>query len=118
MIGRPTKYSKNMLTKALGYLQNYKELGDVVPTREGMADELGVTVATLYNWADEHPEFFDTLARANAKQARALVSGGLSGEMQPTIVKLMLANHGYREKQEIEHSGEIHAHFEPAEKDI
>lgn len=117
-MGRPTKYSKEMLEKAREYLDTHDELGDVVPTREGMADHLGVTMATLYNWADAHPTFFDTLQLANSRQARKLISGGLTGALQPTIVKLMLANHGYRERQEIEHSGEIHAHFDPAEKDV
>jgi hypothetical protein len=96
-----------MLAKARAYLRNYRELGDVVPTREGMADELGVALSTIYKWADEHPEFSDALEAASAKQARALISGGLSGDMQPTIAKLMLANHGYREKQEVEHSGDM-----------
>jgi hypothetical protein len=103
--GRPTKYNDEILAKAKEYLANHEELGDVVPTREGMADYCGVTAATLYNWAEIHDEFFDTLQQCNTKQARKLINGGLNGSFQPTIAKLMLANHGYREKQEVEHSG-------------
>lgn len=116
--GRPTKYNADMLAKAWEYLQIHEALGDVVPTREGMADYLDIAQSTLYKWAGEHPEFSEPLERANNKQAKMLISGGLANRFQPTIVKLMLANHGYHERLNLEHSGEIHAHFDAAEKDV
>ncbi|MEN7471298.1 terminase small subunit, partial [Providencia stuartii] len=36
-------------------------------------------------------------------QENRLINKGLIGEFNPTITKLMLANHGYSEKQEVDH---------------
>ena len=102
MAGRPTKYSPALQKKADDYLTNYMECGDVVPTIEGLADELGIARSTLYAWGESIEQFSDTLEAINAKQARRLVSGGLSNELNSTITKLMLANHGYREKSEVD----------------
>lgn len=99
--GRPTKYNKAALAKAWEYLENHEERGDPVPTAAGLACELGVTKSTLYEWAKHHEEFSNTLASVNQKQERGLTAGGLTGQFQPTIAKLMLANHGYHDKQEI-----------------
>ena len=99
--GRPTKYSKAMLDKAREYIQNHAQYGDVVPIAAGLAGELGVTKVTLYEWAKHYPEFSNTLQLLQEAQERKLASGGLSSTFQPTIAKLMLANHGYHDKQEI-----------------
>tara|TARA_R110000796_G_scaffold99184_9_gene207142 strand:- start:5214 stop:5594 length:381 start_codon:yes stop_codon:yes gene_type:complete len=100
--GRPTKYSPTIQKQADQYLLNYQDCGDVVPTIEGLADELSIARSTLYLWAETIELFSDTLESINAKQARRLVSGGLTNELNSTITKLMLANHGYREKTEVD----------------
>ena len=105
--GRPTKYSKAMLDKARDYLENYASYGDVVPTAAGLACEMGVSKATVYLWGAEHPEFSDTLQAIQAMQERRLTSGGLDSTFQPTIAKLMLANHGYHDKQDTQLSGGV-----------
>jgi hypothetical protein len=99
--GRPTKYNKQMLDKARDYIQNHALYGDVVPIAAGLAGELGVTKVTLYEWAKHHLEFSNTLQALQEAQERKLTSGGLSNTFQPTIAKLMLANHGYHDKQEV-----------------
>ncbi|MFS1583491.1 MAG: terminase small subunit [Candidatus Arsenophonus phytopathogenicus] len=58
----------------------YKTVGDVVPSVAGLACYLGISRSTAQEYAKENKEF--------------------SGEFNPTIVKLMLSNHGYAEKQE------------------
>jgi len=103
--GRPTKYNKAMLDKARGYLNHYEDCGDAVPTAAGMACELSVNKSTLYEWAKHHEDFSDTLDRMQSIQERKLSSGGLTGDFQPTIAKLMLANHGYHEKLDSQISG-------------
>ena len=105
--GRPTKYNKDTIQKALEYIENHKNYGDPVPIAAGLACELGVSKKTLYNWADEHKDFLHTLDLLQSKQERMLAGGALEGELQATIAKLMLANHGYSDKQEqkIEHDG-------------
>ena len=99
--GRPTKYNKDTIQKALEYIQNHKDYGDPVPIAAGLACELGVSKSTIYKWAGEHKLFSDTLDLLQSKQERMLAGGALEGELQATIAKLMLANHGYSDKQEI-----------------
>ena len=104
--GRPTKYNEMMLAKAQHYLDNYKELGDVVPTLVGMALALDVCTNTLYNWAEAEvsEEFLSVFMRVEQMQHRVLVNNGLSGAFNPAITKMMLTKHGYSDKQEIDHS--------------
>jgi hypothetical protein len=101
-VGRPTKYSDEVIEKAEGYLKNYRELGDMIPSVVGLADELCVTQKTLYNWSEKHPKFLHMLERINARQHRTLLSGGLSGEMNSNITKLVLAKHDYSDKQAVD----------------
>ena len=103
MGGRPTKYSEEMLQKASDYLALYDEKGDEVPTAAGLSLELGVNKSTVYEWAGKHDEFSNTLNAINACQERILISKGLNSKFNSTITKLMLANHGYSDKQQIEH---------------
>lgn len=97
-VGRPTKYNEDMLDKALDYLENFMSYGDAVPSHAGLACELNVNKQTIYNWAKDHPEFFDTLEAIKERQERLLVNGGLTNEFNGTITKLMLANYGYSDK--------------------
>lgn len=103
-MGRPTKYNEEMLEKAKLYLEDHIQQDDEVPSIEGLSYYLDASKNTLYAWAEDHPEFLNTLERVKAKQARMLISGGLTGSYNSTITKLMLYNHGFSEKQEIDHT--------------
>jgi DNA-binding transcriptional regulator YiaG len=124
--GRPTKYTKEIIKKAEKYLSecidtteqvvtgesekftSYKEKIKVnLPTIEGLAVYLEVHRDTLYEWEKEHDEFSDIIERLRGSQIKSLVNNGLSGDYNPTIAKVLLSKHGYSEKQEIQHSGEI-----------
>jgi hypothetical protein len=83
----------------------YEECGDAVPSVAGIACELGVNRSTMYEWAEKHPAFSDTLTRCEQRQERVALAGGMLGKFNPAITKLLLANHGYSEKQSLEHSG-------------
>lgn len=74
-----------------------------VPTIEGLALHLKVRTQTLYEWEKTYPEFSDIMGTVRQKQADRLISGGLSGKYNPTIAKVLLTKHGYREG--IEQSG-------------
>lgn len=101
---RPTKYSKDVQSKADLYANGgYIACGDIVPSQSGLACELGVSRQTLFNWK-QYPEFFDTLERIGLLQERITLSGGLRGELNSSIVKLLLANHGYSDRKGIAHS--------------
>lgn len=102
--GRPTKYSQEMVDKAIHYLDNYKDYGDVVPTVVGLAIVLSVHSDTLYIWAkdEKKPEFFSILKSVEDRQHNELVKGGLTGEFTSPITKMMLTKHGYSDKQEVD----------------
>jgi len=100
--GRPTKYNEGMQAKADQYVAHPEDFDDVVPTAAGLSLVLGVTKSTVYKWAEEHPQFSDTLRALNSVQEKRLVNGSLMNDYNATISKLMLANHGYREKSEVD----------------
>jgi hypothetical protein len=100
MAGRPTDYSKQIQDLADDYLLTYME-GDnpqTVPTAAGLALHLGISKATVYNWAKKFTKFLDTLDTLNAVQEVKLTNGSLSNQLNSNISKLMLANHGYSDK--------------------
>jgi hypothetical protein len=72
-----------------------------------MANWLGVNIDTLYEWAKVHPEFSDVLDELNQKQQEKLIDHGLAGNYNANIAKLVLGKHGYHDKSETEHSGQI-----------
>jgi len=102
-VGRPTKYSQAIQDKAEEYLSSYLKLGELVPTVVGLAIHMDVTTKTIYNWAtEEKPEFLRIFTRVEQLQHRGLVNGGLSGEYNPAITKMMLTHHGYSDKQQVD----------------
>jgi hypothetical protein len=106
--GRPSEYNQEILDKAQDYLVNYKsEYGHMVPSVVGLAKVLNKNQDTLYEWAkhEDKKAFSDTLAKIKGLQHLDLINGGLANELNPTITKLMLANHGYSEKTQQEISG-------------
>lgn len=116
--GRPLEYNENILVKAKEYLascidedkQVVKQVNTEkgyemydnklvvkVPTKGGLAVHLGVARETLYAWAEKYPEFSDIMEQLGAIQEERLINNGLSGDYNPTIAKVLLTKHGYRE---------------------
>ncbi len=114
--GRPTEYTIEITNRANVYLQEcvdeieefhqtkgeksntYRRLVRVrIPTIEGLASYLKISKNTLYDWEKQHKEFSDVMEDLRQKQAHALIQGGLSGDYNPTIAKVLLTKHGYRE---------------------
>ena len=111
-IGRPTDYSEEMLAKAREYIslcqddeiERESKQGATVykikaklPTKGGLARYLGVARSTLYEWAGQHQDFSDIMEELGAEQEDRLINNGLSGDYNPTIAKVLLTKHGYRE---------------------
>jgi hypothetical protein len=118
--GRPSLYNDQTCTNAQEYLdscvdQQYtrvKTEGDKsvsydnlikvkLPTKEGLALHLDVAMDTLYDWGKKYPQFSDILDKLNRMRAERLQNGGLSGEYNSTIAKLLLSKHGYVDRQEV-----------------
>lgn len=103
-VGRPTKYNDELQALADTYIFKYKELGDVIPSRVGLCCFLGISKSTSFEWANLYPEFSATLDAIDAMQENVALNRGLDGTFSSTIVKLVLANHGYSDKQELAHT--------------
>lgn len=106
-VGRPLEYGPEMIEKAKKYLEECQDSvknGKIevkFPNKGGMAIYLGVNRDTLFDWAEKYPEFSDIMKELMAKQEEKLLNGGLSGNYNSTIAKLILSKHGYRDAQEI-----------------
>jgi len=104
-IGRPSKLTQEMVDKAAAYMvYDYANVEDAVPSVAGLAIYLGVNKSTLYEFTRVDSElgrdFSVTLTAIKEKQEKMLISGGLKSTYNSTIVKLMMANHGYSDKIE------------------
>ena len=95
--GRPTKYTPELLAKANKYLSVYTRL---IPSHQDLALYLGIADATLYRWADEKPEFKEILSRVKQTQFAVAMDGGLSNDMNASIVKLLMGKHGLSDKMD------------------
>jgi len=108
-VGRPSKYGPEILEKTFEYLHIYQELGHVIPSATGLAFYLGVTRKTVHMWAndDDKAEFCYTFDRIQQKQELDSLSGGLNSTYNPQIAKLVLHNHGYHDKQDLNTQGAV-----------
>lgn len=103
---RPTTYTKEMLAKAREYLVKYEELGELVPTVVGLCGYIQRSKSIVYDWAKDpdKSEFSDILSEIAEKQEESLIKGGLAGQFNSVITKMMLTKHGYSDKQELAHT--------------
>jgi len=116
-MARPTIYSKEIIDK----VREYKDLkmpylDEVIHSIEGLAVYAGIARSTLYKWKDEKgkEEFSDIFEEVLEKQGMSLFNNGLIGKFAPTITKVILTKHGYREG--IETTGKDGAALIPAER--
>lgn len=109
--GRPSKFNDGTLKRARAYLKSCKDklktdgagkslIQVNLPKAEGLARHLGVRRETLYAWARESEEFSNILEAINQEQVERLINSGLAGTYNPTIAKLVLAKHGYKDSSE------------------
>jgi hypothetical protein len=118
--GRPTKYlpeyceqlvaffrsreetkvlTKTFTDKKGNVITSEVEVGERLPTIEKFASSIDVSRATLFVWADKHPDFRDALDRAVTHQANMVIVNGMLGHyMQPMAVAYMKNNMGWREQ--------------------
>lgn len=118
--GRPTKYSDQILKDAKKYLALCVDSYDRVlkskgkrsvmyahkfvvklPTIGGLAVFLHISRETIYDWKKKHKEFSDIIEEMLAEQENRLINMGISGDYNPTITKVLLTKHGYREGHEV-----------------
>src|SRR4051794_11249331 len=104
-MARPSEYIPDIAKSAQLYLDNYdKEDTGVIPSIAGLALWLDIARSTAYEWMqdEDKPEFSDICEKVLAEQEKILIGKGLKGEFNPTITKLMMSKHGY--KDSIDHT--------------
>jgi len=100
-VGRPSDYYPEVIDETIKYFQEYESQGDVVPTIAGLAIYLGTNRVKLWRWTEKNEEFRNVLETLKTFQEKSLLSGGLKGDYNSVITKLMLTKHGYSDKQEV-----------------
>ena len=98
-MARPTKYTPELLDKANTYLSTYSRL---IPSHQDLCLRLDISESTLYDWAQKHDEFSEILARVKLTQFTVAMDGGLGGEMNANLVKLLMGKHGLSEKSTVD----------------
>ena len=106
-VGRPSELAETMV-KAREYLNGgYEIVGEVIPSIAGLACYTSKGRNTIYDYGKQDDEFSNILDGIMRLQESKLLNSGLKGEFNATITKLILTKHGYTDKQELEHSGNI-----------
>jgi hypothetical protein len=106
-LGRPTKYTNGCPVALVEYFSVaanitegksvpvLKETFAKMPTITGFAQSIGVSPRTIYNWADQYPEFKEALTWANAIGADMLLQLSLNNVYSPSMAQFTLkVNHG------------------------
>ena len=100
-VGRPSELTPDVIECAWGYVRGgFRDVPNRVPSVAGLAFVLGKSRECLYEWARQNQEFSDILEAISSTQEMMLLDGGLSGDFNPTITKLMMTKHGYSDKVE------------------
>jgi len=101
---RPTTYTPEVVALAKSYVHEYEELGEVIPTVVGLCRYISRSKSTVYSWMkdEDKQEFLDTVNEIEEYQHIELLSGGLKGAFNSQITKLVLHNHGYSDKAEVD----------------
>ena len=101
--GRPSKYGDEILEQAYEYLTGgWKEVGQALPSKVGLALYLGVVSSTVDVWCnDDDKQDFSGICKAIMDmQHSCLLNNGLTGAFVAPITKMMMTKHGYSDKVE------------------
>ena len=127
--GRPTKYKKQYCKDMIEYFTReattteYEEeyfsdgelkkkkpiiIANNIPTFQGFAHKIGVNIDTLTEWNNTHEEFSVAYKEAKELQEKIWLENSMCGRYSPQFAIFFGKNClGYKDKQEIEHSGVI-----------
>ena len=100
-VGRPSSYDPVFVDKVDEYLATTGKEACELPTLQGFALYINVSLDALEDWRKIHTEFSGALKNLMNRQAQQLINDGIYGgkEVNATIVKLLLQNnHGMKER--------------------
>lgn len=99
-VGRPTKLTDELMDKAKVYVQKDYLIDELIPTMQGLSLYLGVSKRVLHDWRNENDEFMHIVDDLMDLQAKNLFRGGLTGDFNASITKLLLTKHGFSDRVE------------------
>lgn len=99
---RPTNCDKETIELAIHYAENFEEFGHAIPSVVGLCKVINRARSSVYLWAGiQGNEFADILERINEYQEFVVLDKSLKGDYNPTIAKLVLGKHGYRDESKV-----------------
>lgn len=103
--GRPTIFEERFGDEILGLMAEGLSLA-------AAAAELNIHRQRVYDWAEKHPEFADTVSLARGKRQLFLERRLLAASEGPIVTSSIFALKNaapddWRDKQETEHSGNV-----------
>lgn len=95
--GRPTKYKKEFPEKVREYIIKTNKKGNL-PKRADLIKLFDAGEDAIRRWEKKYKEFRGVLSRLDKEQESVLLDKGLKNKWNSTIVKLVLHNHGYSDR--------------------
>lgn len=118
-VGRPSELNADVIECAWSYVKGgFRDVPNLIPSVAGLAFALGKSRECMYEWARQNDEFSDILSAIQTTQEMMLIDGGLSGDFNATITKMMMTKHGYSDKVENEVSGSLNMNIDRPLSDL
>ncbi|MGP5631340.1 MULTISPECIES: DNA-packaging protein [Psychrobacter] len=102
--GCPSKLDDELIAKAEEYIYDFRSNDDIVPSVAGLACYLEISRSSVYNYKDKSNRFLDIVERVELLQEKMLINGGLKGDFNAAITKLMMAKRGYSDSQVVDNT--------------
>jgi len=102
-VGRPTKYSSEIIPKVYDYIERMKK-SDSLPVKEELAYELDVDTDTLVEWNKKHKRLSVALKKLMEAQRAMLQKGIYNDSKQHGAggIFLLKNNHHFTDQQQID----------------
>lgn len=106
--GSPYKYTQIFIDKEADALIQYAQTCETIPFLEEFASKRGYWVQYLSEWAHKNEKLSDSIKKTMDIQRYKLLILSLARKIDNTTTIFILKNnHGWKDKQELQHSGEV-----------
>jgi len=106
--GPKYKYDKKLVEKEAELLEKFAERCETIPFLEGFMRERGYPVEYVSRWAKRNRRMRQAVEKLKEIQRHKLLLLALANKINTGMAIFILKNnHGWSDKQELKHSGEI-----------
>ena len=109
-MGRPKKYTDEVIEQIRQAMEKYIEITDI-PIVAEFAYQSKIPRFKLYEFAENNDEFQYTIKGLIDKKEAQLERQCLNGKIDKTMAVFSLKQLGWKDKNEVEHSGNIKHEF-------